>query len=140
MKSCKFCGIKKDLSEFYTHPETADGHLGVCKACKKRYSKLHAQTKNGKMSERRRNAKPVRKAKVAATSKAWQMRNPEKRRAHIILNNAVRDGLVFRPDRCERCGNAGKVHAHHDDYSKPLEVEWLCVPCHGTEHPNFIPL
>lgn len=34
---------------------------------------------------------------------------------------------------CEKCG-APKAHAHHDDYTKPLDVRWLCRSCHGVEH------
>ncbi len=32
-----------------------------------------------------------------------------------------------------RATNA-KVHAHHHDYSKPLDVEWLCKDCHWQQH------
>jgi hypothetical protein len=31
------------------------------------------------------------------------------------------------------CGNAA-THAHHDDYSKPLEVRWLCRAHHSEHH------
>lgn len=34
---------------------------------------------------------------------------------------------------CEKCGNK-KSHAHHEDYTKPREVRWLCPKCHGREH------
>ena len=35
--------------------------------------------------------------------------------------------------RCEGCG-AKKVHAHHPDYDKPVDVKWLCASCHHQEH------
>jgi len=34
---------------------------------------------------------------------------------------------------CTVCG-AMKSEAHHEDYSKPLEVTWLCRTCHKAEH------
>jgi len=69
---------------------------------------------------------------VAAYKRSWIERNPEKRAAHIVVGNAVRDGkLVKQP--CEKCGAADRVHAHHDDYSKPLDVRWLCPLHHGEE-------
>jgi ribosomal protein S27AE len=37
------------------------------------------------------------------------------------------------PLPCEKCG-AVKVDAHHDDYSKPLQVRWLCRACHRAHH------
>jgi ribosomal protein S27AE len=34
---------------------------------------------------------------------------------------------------CERCG-AKDAQSHHDDYTQPLAVRWLCSKCHGEEH------
>jgi hypothetical protein len=42
--------------------------------------------------------------------------------------------LVKEP--CESCGRQ-PAQAHHDDYSKPLEVRWLCSACHGVEHRRY---
>ncbi len=42
-----------------------------------------------------------------------------------------RGKLVKQP--CEYCGNRS-VQAHHDDYSKPLMVKWLCKECHELHH------
>jgi excinuclease UvrABC ATPase subunit len=38
------------------------------------------------------------------------------------------------PGRCETCGGADKLEAHHEDYRRPLEVTWLCTRCHGNRH------
>jgi len=45
---------------------------------------------------------------------------------------AIRHGKLQRQP-CEVCG-AKDTHAHHDDYTKPLQVRWLCPPCHRWEH------
>lgn len=62
----------------------------------------------------------------------WRQRNPEKVAAHIAVNHATRSGrLASQP--CEKCGRHD-AQAHHDDYSKPLDVRWLCPPHHRAEH------
>lgn len=45
---------------------------------------------------------------------------------------SVRAGTLA-PQPCEACG-AAKAQAHHDDYQKPLDVRWLCQPCHRAHH------
>lgn len=61
------------------------------------------------------------------------MENPEKRHAATIVNNAVRDGKLFK-EPCFFCGEDDRLHAHHHDYNKPLDVTWLCVKCHRRLH------
>ena len=39
---------------------------------------------------------------------------------------------VLDPQPCEVCGESAQ--RHHDDYSKPLEVRWLCTRHHGEVH------
>lgn len=58
----------------------------------------------------------------------------EREWANAAVVRAVRSGKLVRPESCQRCGASGRIHGHHPDYSQPLVVEWLCVPCHGTEH------
>jgi ribosomal protein S27AE len=95
--------------------------------------------------ERMRNALPHRVAARAAyqvahpaivnwIKYAWIKRNPEKRKAHVTLGNAVRDGKIVKPKKCQRCGKQKRIEAHHADYAKPLEVKWLCHLCHVAEH------
>lgn len=52
--------------------------------------------------------------------------------ARLITRNAIRRGELTRLP-CEVCGTA-KSHAHHEDYSKPLEVVWLCRAHHEALH------
>lgn len=58
--------------------------------------------------------------------------DPQKVSARRAVNNAVRDGKLIKQP-CQRC-DAERVHRHHDDYTKPLDVRWLCPPHHGEEH------
>lgn len=58
--------------------------------------------------------------------------NRLKDNARQRLNYAVKTGKLIRPDTCSNCGFKGKIQADHHDYSKPLEVSWICSSCHGT--------
>lgn len=53
-------------------------------------------------------------------------------KAHQAVQRALASGKLLRQP-CEQCG-APKTHAHHADYSKPLEVQWLCPLCHKAVH------
>ena len=66
------------------------------------------------------------------TSRNQKAKFPEKIAARQALGVAVRTGQI-RKRPCEHCG-AKKVHGHHPDYSRPLDVVWLCPPCHRKEH------
>jgi hypothetical protein len=57
------------------------------------------------------------------------------------IEKAICRGEVIRPSECELCGAAPRfrdgrsgIQAHHTDYNKPLEVMWLCQPCHHIWH------
>lgn len=66
-----------------------------------------------------------------------------KQAARASVRHAIQSGTLARQDSCEDCGGSPRrsdgitaVHAHHDDYSKPLSVRWLCAACHTTWHKN----
>jgi hypothetical protein len=62
-----------------------------------------------------------------------KQRFPEKVRARRILMEAVKSGKMKR-GTCETCGSSKDIHGHHDDYSKPLSVRWLCRKHHRELH------
>lgn len=67
-------------------------------------------------------------------TQAWTEPGTKEYDAHTELNNAVRDGKKKKPSKCSKCGKGGRINGHHHDYSKPLDVKWLCDSCHQTEH------
>jgi hypothetical protein len=128
MKACFKCGEEKPLADYYRHPETADGHLNKCKACTKADAKAHRQD-------------PRYRAKVLAYDRArgsrqsleyqreWRRKNPEKYRAHRLVATNLKN-----PGVCSECDSTYHIEAHHDDYSRPLDVRWLCAACHKQHH------
>ncbi len=136
MSKCIQCTQEKPGSEFYSHPAMSSGHVNVCKDCHKSRMRVRARI-NPAVQEynRERSKTPARKAKAAENRKTWRAKNPLATKAHNAVNNAVRDGRLIKLP-CEFCGDE-KVHGHHKDYSKPLEVIWLCAKCHNRLHANF---
>ncbi len=51
-----------------------------------------------------------------------------------ITYHAIKKGFLI-PKPCEVCEKV-KVDAHHDDYTKPLDVRWLCRYHHVEHHWN----
>jgi len=134
-KVCFKCLTQKPIDDFYKHPQMGDGHLNKCKECAKKDVKAdyRADPLKHRAREKKRFQDPVRRAMVYGYTKKQMAEHPEKRLAHSRVAYAVRTGkLVKQP--CERCGASKLVQAHHDDYSKPLEVRWLCFPCHRIHH------
>lgn len=136
MKKCFKCHETKPLSEFYKHKRMADGHLNKCKACTKNDVKKNRYKNYEYYSdyERRRFHENEDRRKYSY-EKSCQHRqsNPIKTRARSLLYRAVRAGrLVKQP--CAACGTTENIEAHHEDYSKPLEVVWLCRKHHGEIH------
>lgn len=64
----------------------------------------------------------------------WRLKNPEKYKAHTLLNNAVRDKKIIKPKKCQKCFQSKPLFAHHKDYTQPLEVQWYCGSCHKLIH------
>ena len=72
--------------------------------------------------------------KLRQQSAEWRANNLEKSKAHAAVQYAVRKGTLVAPERCQHCDGACKLESHHEDYSKPLEVLWLCHACHMRRH------
>jgi hypothetical protein len=136
MKVCFKCGLRKSLFEFYKHKKMTDGHLGKCIVCTKEDVLEHRVANIDKIREydRNRGKLPHRKKLSTEITKKIREDLPHVYKAHTTLNNAIRDGKITKPLVCSICKKEKHLHGHHDDYSKPLDVEWMCAVCHKAFH------
>lgn len=54
----------------------------------------------------------------------------QRREAREAVIRAIAGGVLSRPRECSACHCFCKPQGHHEDYDKPLEVQWLCPKCH----------
>ena len=97
-------------------------------------NKKWAQENREKVRDTQRKWKEKNKDIVKKRTYEYIERYPEKKRAVQAVNNAIMYGKMTRPTNCSRCLIECKPEGHHPDYSKPLEVIWLCKGCHTKEH------
>lgn len=135
-KTCFRCREEKSISDFYLHKKMKDGHLNKCKECTILDVRLYRRN-NDRVREydkKRWKENPDRRKKASLISSKWRKENPDKYKAQTMLNNAIRDKRVVRMACC-MCGK--KAHAHHEDYTKPFSVIWLCPMHHQRLHHKF---
>jgi hypothetical protein len=153
-KVCTKCGNAQPSTE-YRHRKTWVEN--VCRTCtnirrKERYyaggflkmryanlppeeverKRLKETTPEYRANKRAYRNRPDVKARYAARFQERRIREAEKFKARNRLQMALRYGKIIRQP-CEKCG-AVKVHGHHDDYTKPLDVRWLCQTHHAQHH------
>lgn len=118
-----------------------------CRDCQRGYNR----TANQKPERKQYNIKIQKKlqeegyfhkrnrtSKYRKMAREWQAkyrndpRLKPKQHARGLLNKAILAGKIFRKP-CQECGET-KVDGHHPDYTKPLDVIWLCRPHHAELH------
>lgn len=84
------------------------------------------------LGERNPNFKGWRSRDKSVYKENFRAKYPEKALAHDVVAWAVRTGRLVKPETCERCSQrpTEPLHCHHEDYSRPLIVQFLCRPCH----------
>lgn len=135
MKLCGTCGDVKLETEFGKRAASPDGLAHKCKQCQSEYDK--SRTHNPKRVKARAEYAQTEAGKAAGSraKKSWEKRNAIKKGASTMVGNAVRDGRIEKSEFCEKCSIKNvRIHGHHDDYAKPLEVRWLCSRCHDEWH------
>lgn len=146
-KHCSVCDRVLPRPEFYKDGAAADRLKAACKDCVKLRSRRHrlANKKRdafrsrryyaahkGKEAERHRRYRVTHITEIARYQNLHHAQNPEQNPAQQKLRYAVKIGRLSKGP-CEVCGTT-RVDGHHDDYSKPLDVRWLCRQHHIALH------
>lgn len=146
---CRTCGETKPYSEFYPRQIVKDMSHGECKDCtclKVRMNRNKNIDQYRSYDRKRYREDDDRKArciamgnktpmgKRVADERERRLADPQKYKARLAVRNGLRDGKIRRGEHCFFCNAQEKLQAHHHDYSKPLDVFWLCPKCHGKLH------
>jgi hypothetical protein len=136
-KSCFRCREHKPVEEFYVHAAMSDGRLNKCKACCRAdaIANRNKRIDYYRDYDRMRTKTEERRLKCAAQLRLHRRRNPLKTAARAAVSRAVMSGALVRGP-CEVCG-CKQVDGHHDDYSRPLDVRWLCRVHHLMAHGRY---
>ena len=129
-KKCFKCEKVKPLADFYKHTQMKDGRVNKCKDCNKKDVGEHRMANLEKIRAYDRN-RGSRQSKEYLSE--YRNKYPNKYKAHIMVNSSINSKKLFKEPCCE-CGTDKSVHAHHDDYLKPLNVRWLCAAHHSQWH------
>ena len=148
-KKCSFCKKYLDLEDFHKNHKTKDGLQYICKKCASIKFRIYSEKNKEKIRDTRRKYRIKNRDMIKFYNKKhhdknkknrilknreWKKKNKEKAHAHDCLNHAVRDGKILKPNKCEKCGRKVKISGHHEDYTKPLDVIWVCYSCHSIIH------
>lgn len=129
---CWKCKTEKDLDEFGKDKNRELGHEYICKMCK--------QEKDREVASRpevmERHLEYITSDKGKEIRRIRQRKDYHERKyktiARKMVEKAVHEGTLTKKN-CEVCGNERSL-GHHSDYSRPLEVTWLCQKHHSEVH------
>lgn len=135
---CPKCKTWKPESEYHASRRSWNGISTICRKCSIAdniaYQSRNLDKKRDINREYMRRAFNADPEKFRKRGRENSRPKDERTKARSVLNVAVRSGVIKRPTTCENCLFERKVTGHHQDYSQPLVVKWLCYECHGREH------
>lgn len=121
---CSRCKEIKPNSEYYKSKSQIRGYYYMCIPCWRERAKEYRDTEQGKEKERIKARRMSRKHLQAS-------------RARAKAKHAIKIGTIVKPEECEDCGTKAELAAHHEDYSKPLDVVFVCSDCHRKRHGRY---
>lgn len=130
-RQCSTCRGILLLSQFPPNKAQPEGRSGQCRPC------ICEAARRSKKKRKREGYIQNHGVRTRENIELRRRRYPEKLKARQCVQDAVKSGKLQKPSKCESCNREfpkKKLQGHHADYSKPLDVKWLCTDCHFTEH------
>jgi uncharacterized protein with von Willebrand factor type A (vWA) domain len=131
-KVCCKCKKERPLTDFVIDASKKHTPKYACKFCDNARAREYQRKNLKKIRERKAKYDKENYLKRQETTRLLHKNDPVKALARKIYRRALVAGEIVR-GVCEVCGSK-KVHGHHEDYTKPLAVHWLCSVHHGERH------
>lgn len=121
---------KKYKKEYLQRPSIKE----KIKCYNKKYKKIYYQKNKEKYSEEAKKWQKAHPEKAKELHKNNQKKYNEKYPEKIKAHNKAYHIKIPKGQLCEICNINLAIEKHHKDYSKPLEVQFLCRNCHNKYH------
>jgi hypothetical protein len=158
LRVCSVCGVEQPSDQFRPSHGVCNACQAAKQRARRladpeadrAISRRHEEKHKEKRLEKTRLWRQQHPEQARASNRAWHSAHPESAREsgrrwkaanqdrfrlisrnHDLVHKAIRRGDLIRASHCEECGLSGiPIEAAHADYSRPLDVRWLCRPCH----------
>lgn len=117
---CRTCNNELPRDNFYMYKNGSP--RSSCKTC-------HARMMMNSTLERHRH-----EIGIVRPDDYHGRKDPRKQLARMAVSWAIICGDLIRPTICPVCNSTKRIQAHHEDYTRPLDVIWLCEQCHKDLH------
>jgi hypothetical protein len=71
--------------------------------------------------------------RIRESARKQREKTPDKHTTRKLVHNAVRRGELKR----QKCWCGAEGQAHHEDYTKPYQIMWLCRKHHAELHRKY---
>lgn len=148
---CKKCGIDKPIEAYQIRKSFGGIPYRQCRDCRvaisnvwrhKNPDRVKASVERGYDRQSDHQQKlwasgyrvPSRRVHVNKPNE-WVIANRDKYNAQQKVARAIKNKSIIRPAACENCSRGEtRIYGHHQDYTRPLDVNWLCGRCHRRVH------
>ena len=134
-KKCTICGSKFKPGSSAAKYCSPDCRVAGRRATSRRWRQLHAEELKAASKRRYQENKPEIQYRFGRIECRTVKRTGDKQAARRAVTKMVAAGALIKPEGCSKCGcipiDSSDLEGHHADHvRRPLDVEWLCLPCH----------